>query len=159
MLAALAAIAVTVPCGARDSGFEGTWVIDKNASMASFNIPEKLTQKIKQNGEELTIQTTWREPKDGMAPLPLLGVMVTELKLKVDGQEERKQVGPFEQVSTTTQNGTEMVTEYTAASEEGKSVSGKWTRSVSPDGKHMTLEITQTGSGQNANGKLTFRRK
>lgn len=158
LLAGVAALfAVSVP--AKDNGFEGRWVIDKSASTANFEIPDDLTQRIKVKGSDVSFQTTWREPKNGIAPLPLLGIMISDLKLAADGAEQRNQVGPFVQLTKTTIDGSQMVTEYTAASEEGKSVAGKWTRSLSQDGKEMILEITQNGSGQNAEGRLTFKRK
>jgi hypothetical protein len=158
LLAGLAAL-FTVPVPAKDSGFDGRWVIDKGSSTASFEIPDNLTQRIKIKGSELSVQTTWREPKNGIAPLPLLGILVSESTITADGQEQRNQVGPFVQLTKTTINGNHMVTEYTAASDESKSVAGKWTRSLSEDGKQMILEITQNGSGQNAEARLTFKRK
>lgn len=156
--AGLAAV-FTISAQAKEPGIEGRWVIDRQASTANFEIPDDLTQRIKVKGSDVTVQTTWREPKNGIAPLALLGIMVSEAKLTADGQEQRNQVGPFVQLTRTTVNGSQIVTEYTAASEEGKAVAGRWTRTLSEDGKEMVLEIRQTGSGQNAEGRLTFKRK
>ena len=150
---------LAVPAVSKDTGLEGKWVIDKNASTANFEIPDNLTQQIKIKGTDVSVQTSWREPKNGIAPLPLLGIMINDLKMTADGQEQRHQVGPFVQLTKTTLEGNQLVTEYTAASEEGKSVEGRWTRTLSPDGKQLILEITQNGSGQNAQGRLTFKRK
>ncbi len=158
ILSTLTALLIAAPAWPDQPGFNGTWVIDKKASTASFPIPDKLTQKIHQKSNEVEIQTTWREPKDGISPLPLLGVMVTEMKLKTDGNEQRDQVGPFAQASKTTVDGDAMQTEYTAVV-HGQSVNGHWKRTLSADGRRMMLEITQTGSGQNAQGTLVFRRK
>lgn len=144
---------------AKDTGFEGKWIIDKQASTANFEIPDTLTQQIKLKGSDLRVQTTWKEPKNGIAPLPLLGIMVSESKFTADGQEQRNQVGPFVQLIKTTVNGNEIVSDYTAASEQGKSVQGHWTRTLSADGQQMTLDIKQTGAGQNAQGRLVFRRR
>jgi hypothetical protein len=160
LMAGLAAL-MTISAPAKDAGFEGRWVIDKSASTANFEIPDNLTQKIKVKGSDVSVQTTWREPKNGIAPLPLLGIMVNESRITADGQEQRNQVGPFVQLTKTTIEGDQIVTEYTAASEEGegRSVAGRWTRTLSPDGKQMFLEITQTGAGQNAEARLTFKKK
>lgn len=159
ILIAVAALACVLPVWAKDGGFDGKWIIDKQASTANFDIPDNFTEQIKMKGNELSVQSTWKEPKNGVAPLPLLGLMITESKLKADGAEQRNQVGPFVQITKTTINGKEMVTEYNAGSEEGKSVSGKWVRTLSDDGRQMTLVITQTGNGANSEGRLVFRRK
>jgi hypothetical protein len=160
LMAGFAAL-MTISAPAKDASFEGRWVIDKSASTANFEIPDDLSQRIKVKGSDVSVQTTWREPKNGIAPLPLLGIMVNESKLTADGQEQRNQVGPFVQLTKTTIEGAQIVTEYTAASEEGegKSVAGRWTRTLSPDGKQMFLEINQNGAGQNAEARLVFKKK
>jgi hypothetical protein len=142
----------------KDSGFNGRWLIDKKASTATFEIPDNLMQQIKTKGSDLMIQTTWREPQGGMAPLPLLGVMTTDLKLNLNGQDESNDIGPFKHVSKTTQNGNQMMTDYTAVV-NGDTVTGHWTRTLSDDGKQMTLEINQKSGSQTNQGKLVFNRK
>ena len=159
LLIAFAALGVAAIGTAKDAGFEGKWMVDKQASTANFDIPDNFMQQIKMKGENLTVQSTWREPKNGVAPLPLLGLMITDSKLTANGQEQRNQVGPFVQVSKTTITGNEIVTEYNAASEEGKNVSGRWVRTLSPDGRQMTLTISQTGNGAPSEGRLVFNRK
>jgi hypothetical protein len=159
MSIALAALASILPVLAKDAAFEGRWIIDKQASSANFDIPDNFTEQIKMKGNDVSVQSTWREPKNGVAPLPLLGLMVTDSKLKADGKEQRNQVGPFVQITKTNINGNEIVTEYNAGSQEGKTVSGKWVRTLSDDGRQMTLVITQTGNGPNSEGKLVFHRK
>jgi hypothetical protein len=158
LITAAIALFLAGPGLTNETGFDGTWVIDKDASKATFEIPASLTQKIRQDNDEMVIVTTWREPRDGVSPLPLLGVMVSELRLKTDGHEQRGQVGPFAQASKTTVNGGVAETEYTAAV-HGQTVNGHWKRTLSPDGRQMQLEITQSGSGQSAQGTLVFKRK
>ena len=144
---------------AKDEGFEGKWVIDKGASTATCDIPDALTQRIKKKGDGYEIETVWKEPRSGIAPLVLLGVMTTNLKLGAPGKETVNQVGPFMQNTRTTHNGNQLITEWTAHV-EGKPVNGKWTRTLAPDGRTMTLEIQESSPGGNSgNAKLVFNRK
>lgn len=143
-----------------ESRFKGKWVLDRGASTATFDIPENLTQEIKPKGSDLNIITTWREPQNGIAPLGLLGVMTTQYQIGLNGQETTNYVGPFKVVSKTTENGNQLVTDWTAADQNGKTVTGHWTRSVSDDGRQMTLEIQeQENGGPSNNAKLVFRKK
>ncbi len=156
---ALAALFVS-PVLPKNDGFNGKWIIDKNASTASFDIPEQLTQEIKTKGSNLMIQTTWKEPPNGIAPLGLLGIMTTNLRLNLGGQDETNEIGPFKQVSKTTMSGNQMMTDYNALGvENGQQISGHWTRTLSDDGKQMTLEIKQSAGSKNNDAKLVFRRK
>ncbi len=152
------ALLLAVPGFTKDKGFNGKWVIDKNASTASFEIPDNLIQQIKEKGSEEVIQTTWREPGNGIAPLPLLGIMVTTMTFKLNGEDAINEIGPFKQASKTTLSANQQITEYTALV-NGENVTGKWVRSLSPDGKQMTLELTQESGGKNSQGKLVFNRK
>jgi hypothetical protein len=151
-------VVLALPVLAKDRGFSGKWVIDKSASTASFEIPDNLTQQIKEKGSDVSILTTWREPGNGIAPLPLLGIMTTNLNLKVNGEDVINEIGPFKQASKTTQNGDQLVTEYTALV-NGENVTGKWVRSLSSDGKQMTIDLTQQSGSKNSQGKLVFNRK
>jgi hypothetical protein len=152
-----------VLCGAgwaKTSGFEGKWELEKSQSTATTNIPDGLQQQIKQKGSEMVIQSRWHEPPDGITPLLLLGVMVSELKLKTDGTQTKSQIGPFAAATTTTQDGdTSLKTEW-QATVNGQSVSCHWVRTLSGDGKNMTLDIQQQSSdGKTGTAKLVFRRK
>lgn len=144
----------------KNDGFNGKWVIDKGASTASFDIPDQLTQEIKTKGSNLMVLTTWKEPSNGMAPLGLLGIMTTNLRLNLNDQDETNLIGPFKHVSKTKLTGNQLVTDYNAAStSDGEQVSGKWTRTLSDDGRTMTIEITQKSGAKNNEAKLVFHRK
>ncbi len=147
-----------LPVLPKDNGFNGKWMIDKSASTASFDIPDNLMQQIKEKGSDISILSTWREPGNGIAPLPLLGVMTTNLNLKLSNEDAINEIGPFKQASRTTRNGNQLITEYTALV-NGENVTGKWVRTLSADGKQMTLEITQQSGSKNNQGKLVFNRK
>lgn len=157
-LTAALAIVFALPVLSKDEGFNGKWMIDKQASTATFDIPDQLMQQIKQKGSDMNIMTTWKEPHGGIAPLGLLGVMTTNLKISVDGQESTNEIGPFKQVSKTTQSANQLKTVYTAVV-NGEHVTGNWTRTVSDDGKQMTLEIDQKSATKTNQAKLVFRRK
>jgi hypothetical protein len=62
-------------------------------------------------------------------------------------------------VSKTTQSGNQLVTDWTAADQNGKTVSGHWTRTLSDDGNQMALEVQEEESGKSNNARLVFRRK
>ena len=95
-----------------EAGFSGTWDIDKSQSASSSAIPDGLQQQIKHKKSEMVIKSKWMEPQDGIAPLVLMGVMTTELKLKTDGRKANKQFGPFMTTMSTTQDGDAVVTKW-----------------------------------------------
>lgn len=158
VLVLVSSVLLALPAAAKNDGFNGKWVIDKGSSSANFEIPDNLTQQIKTKGSDLVILTTWREPANGIAPLGMLGVMTTNLKLSLDGQEQTDNIGPFKQVSKTSQNANEIVTDYNAVV-NGEQVTGHWTRTLSDDGREMTLQIDQKSGSQNNQAKLVFHRK
>ena len=153
-------IALMPPASAKDikdAGFSGKWALDKHS-----NAPQgldDLEQRIKQNGNDITIDSKFPEPKSAVVPLLYLGVMTTTMHLSADGSEVQNQIGPFQQGSKTTINGNQMETEWTAMV-NGEQVQGHWTRTLSPDGKHMTLIIKESSTqGQHGDAELHFTRK
>ena len=145
------------PANAKDEGFSGRWVLDKN--QPSADAPGNLETKIKQDGSGMTIESTFKEPDNGVVPLLYLGVMTTRMHLNCDGRQEQNQIGPFQMTSKTIVNGNQMDTEWTAAVKEDQ-VQGHWTHTLSDDGKHLTLEIKESATqGQIAQATLHFVRK
>jgi hypothetical protein len=145
------------PANAKDEGFSGRWVLDKN--QPSADAPGNLETKIKQDGSGMTIESTFKEPDNGVVPLLYLGVMTTRMHLNCDGRQEQNQIGPFQMASKTIVNGNQMDTEWTAAVKEDQ-VQGHWTHTLSDDGKHLTLEIKESATqGQTAQATLHFVRK
>ena len=141
------------------SGFSGTWDIDKNQSTASSELPDALQQQIKHKKSEMVIKSKWIDRRDGVSPLVLLGVMTTELKLKTDGRQVNKQFGPFMTTTSTTQVGDAVVTKW-QVNANGEPISSEWRRTLSPDGRTMTLDITQAlRNGKNSTAKLVFWRR
>lgn len=153
----LAALVTPGNAGNKDEGFAGKWALDKN--QPSTDAPGNLETKIKQDGSGITIESTFKEPDNGIVPLLYLGVMTTRMHLSFDGREEQNQIGPFQMASKTTLNGNQMDTVWTAAVKEDQ-VQGHWTHTLSDDGKHMTLEIKESSTqGQTAQATLHFVRK
>jgi hypothetical protein len=155
----LAFLIVTISASASsmDDGFSGKWVLDKN--QASPDAPGNLETRIKQDGSGITLESTFKEPDNGVVPLVYLGIMTTHMRLSFDGSTQQNQIGPFQMASKTTVNGNTMDTEWTAVVKEDQ-VQGHWTHTISDDGKHMTLEIKETSTqGQTAQAKLNFVRK
>ena len=143
-----------VPLGADGSAFNGKWVLDKNQSQGS-DLPLGLEQRVKQSGPEITIESKFNEPSNGVVPLVYLGIMTTTLKLDASGQEVQNQIGPFQQASKTTVNGNQMETEWRAMV-KGDEVTGHWVRTIADDGKSMEMAI-QEKSTQGQHGEATLR--
>ena len=154
MLAAAASVD-----GAR--GFDGKWVLDKNANnTATVPAPEGLQQRIKSSGNNILIESVFKEPSNSITPLLYLGIMITTMRLVPDGSETVNQVGPFMQTSKTTIDGNKMETEWVAKHTSGEVVNGHWTRTLSDDGKRMTLDIKENASqGQSGTATLNFVKK
>jgi hypothetical protein len=151
-------MALASSLSAKDEGFAGRWVLDKTNPRPG-DAPNNLETRIKQNGSGYTIESTFKEPENGIVPLLYLGVMTTNLRLSTDGQVQQNQIGPFQMGSKTTVEGNQMQTEWTAMV-KGDQVTGHWTHTLSDDGKHMTLEIKEDSTqGQHAEATLFFVRK
>jgi hypothetical protein len=157
----MAALAATVCAAAADRGFEGKWVLDKHASnTGTIPPPEDLRQNIKKSGNELIIESTFKEPNNAIAPLLYLGIMTTALRMAADGSESVAQVGPYMQTCKTTVDGNKMTTQWVAKHTSGEVVTGQWVRTLDPDGKHMTLDIQENSTkGQGGTASLHFVRK
>lgn len=158
ILFSLAAAAASVGGSA---SFDGKWVLDKHANNSgSVAPPEGLQQRIKSSGDKISIESVFKEPSTAIAPLLYLGIMVTDIKLNADGTETVNQVGPFMQTSKTTINGNKMDTDWVAKHTSGEVVNGHWTRTLSDDGKHMTLEIKENSTqGQSGTAVLNLVKK
>ena len=77
------AVTVAASVGGANS-FDGKWVLDKKASnTATITPPDDLRQNIKAGGGNIAIDSTFKEPNNAITPLLYLGIMVTNLKEKV----------------------------------------------------------------------------
>lgn len=157
-IAALAFATFAVVGSAPSNPFEGRWMVDKKSP--SYKIaPQNLQEQIKQENGKLIIRSNFAQPRDGVYPLFWVGIMVEELQLAPDGTEIVNHIGPFVHKSKTTIDGNKMVTDWTANVDPGY-VNGSWTRTVSDDGRHMTLEINGKASdGRVMQATLLFNRK
>jgi hypothetical protein len=146
--------------GAKDApdSFSGKWVLDKHGARPA-EAPNSLETKIKQDESGLSFESSFKEPDNGVVPLLYLGVMTNKLHLNTDGQDQQSQIGPFMAVFRTMLDGNKMTTQWKAQI-NGDPVEGHWVHTLSDDGKHMTLEITESSThGQHAEATLTFVRK
>ena len=146
--------------GAKDApdSFSGKWVLDKHGARPA-EAPNNLETKIKQDESGLSFESSFKEPDNGVVPLLYLGVMTNKLHLNTDGQDQQSQIGPFMAVFRTMLDGNKMTTQWKAQI-NGDPVEGHWVHTLSDDGKHMTLEITESSThGQHAEATLTFVRK
>ena len=160
LLFAIAFASVFAPARAKDTSdsYSGKWVLDKHSPRPG-DAPNDLEMKIKQDSSGLTIESSFKEPDNGVVPLLYLGVMNNKLHLNTDGQEQQTQIGPFMAVFKTTMDGNKLMTEWKAQI-NGDPVEGHWVHTLSEDGKHMTLEIQESSThGQHAEATLNFVRK
>ncbi len=142
----------------KEQGFSGKWQMVKDASHSSEPLAD-LHQQVKIHDSDITIQNQFPEPANAIAPLVFLGIMTTSLHLKADGSEVQNQIGPFLHLSKTTLQGNTMTTDWHAQI-NGDEVTGKWVRTLSDDGKQVTLQITESSTkGQNGNATLVLKRK
>ena len=143
---------------AQAGDFNGKWVLDKKKTQAT-GAPENMQMEIEQNGAQLKIKSKYNEPRNAIYPLLWVGIMTYELDLTTDGSEKVNQIGPFAHNSKTRIDGNTMTTDFTAAHEAGK-VEGQWIRTLSPDGKEMTLQVLSNSSdGRKLDQTLVFKRK
>ena len=158
VLSALVLIVSVLIVNAKDEGFSGRWVLDKT-SQRPGDAPNSLEQRIRQDKSGVTIESTFKEPENGVVPLLYLGVMTTNLHLSTTGETQQNQIGPFQMGSKTTVSGNQMETEWTAMAKNDQ-VQGHWTHTLSTDGRHMTLEIKENSTqGHQAEATLHFVRK
>jgi len=80
---------------AKDEGFSGRWVLDRGSQRPGDG-PNNLEQRIKQDNSGVTIESTFKEPENGVVPLLYLGVMTTKLHLSTTGETQQNQIGPFQ---------------------------------------------------------------
>jgi hypothetical protein len=154
----LFALAMAPAAFAASTGFEGKWVLDKNKTHA-VGAPQDLQIEMKQNGPVMTVKSKYREPENAVYPLLWVGIMTYELDLTTDGTEKVNQIGPFAHNSKTRIEGNKMITDFVASDGPGK-VDGHWIRTLSPDGKEMTLQVlTASSDGRKLDQTLVFRRK
>jgi hypothetical protein len=158
LLSFILLIALVLFAKGKDEGFSGKWVLDKGSPRPSA-APNNLETKIKQDSSWVTIESSFREPDNGIVPLLYLGVMTTRMRLGANGDEVQNTIGPFQMASKTTINGNQMDTDWTAV-EKGDLVNGHWTHKLSDDGRHMTLEIKESDpKGASSEVTLFFVRK
>lgn len=144
---------------AATTGFDGKWVLDKGKTQAAPGAPEDLQLDIKQHGPKVLIKSKYREPGNATYPLLWIGIMTYELELTTDGSEKVTQIGPFAHNSRTRIEGNKMTTEFVASNGDGR-VDGQWIRTLSPDGKEMTLQVLSSASdGRKLDQTLVFKRK
>ena len=151
---------ILAPANAKDKpdNYSGKWVLDKHAPRPG-DAPNDLQTKIKQDGDGFTMESTFKEPENGVVPLLYLGVMTDKLHLNTSGQEQQTQIGPFMAVFKSMMDGNKIMTDW-KAQVNGDPVEGHWIQTLSDDGRHMTMEIHESSThGQHGDATLNFVRK
>ena len=138
--------------------YSGKWILDKHSPRPG-DAPNALETKMKQDNSGVTIESSFKEPDNGVVPLLYLGIMTNRIHLATDGQEQQTQIGPFMAVFKSTMDGNKLTTDWKAQI-NGDPVEGHWVHTLSDDGKHLTLEIQESSThGQHAQATLQFVRK
>ena len=147
----------TSPAAFSQASFSGKWVLDKKKSPNPANAPAALIQEIKPDGDKLIVKSRYDQPQDGMYPIFWVGIMTDELDLTTDGNETVNSIGPFDHRSKTTLDGNKLTTDWTAM---GGQVQGQWVRTLSDDGRHMTMEVHgKCTDGRQMTATLFFNKK
>lgn len=161
LLLSLFALSTIPALTAASTGFQGKWELDKKAPQVA-GAPEDLQCEIKQDNSKVVIKSKYVEPRNAVYPLLWVGIMTYELELPVDGSAKVTHIGPFAHNAKTRIEGNKMITEFTAANgaEGGGKVEGQWIRTLSDDGKQMTLQVlTNASDGRKLDQTLVFKRK
>jgi hypothetical protein len=138
--------------------FEGKWKLDKKKTQAT-GVPQDYEFQIRPEGDGFKVISKYREPNNAIYPLMWVGLMTYELPLSANGSEKTNQIGPFAHVSKTTIDGNKMVTDWKARLEDG-GVEGKWIRTVSADGREMTVQvISKASDGRRMDQTLVFQKR
>ncbi|HUS07076.1 MAG TPA: hypothetical protein VMZ52_12295 [Bryobacteraceae bacterium] len=139
--------------------FLSKWHLDKKKTQNVAGAPGNLMQELKMKDGKLLVKSQYDQPQDGIYPLIWLGIMVEEFTLNPDGSENVNDIGPFRHVGKTTVNGNTMTTDWNATIENG-TVAGQWVRTLSANGKEMTLQVTGKASdGRTVDSTLVFQKK
>jgi hypothetical protein len=115
VLLSIAFIGVFSQASAKDNpdSYSGKWILDKHSPRPG-DAPNDLETRIKQDNSGITIESSFKEPDNGVVPLLYLGVMSNKLHLNTDGQEQQAQIGPFMAVFKSTLDGNKITTDWKA---------------------------------------------
>src|SRR5947207_3516133 len=136
------ALATTVWKGrARQSAppdFSGEWQI---VSAVGATAPDGFVMRANQSSTALRVTAHWTKPQNGEYGLTLVGLITPALSLSINGREDLNQAGPFVIHSKTRWSGARLITTWNTSEFLGVGFAGQWIRSVSADGRELTLEI------------------
>jgi bla regulator protein blaR1 len=139
--------------------FSGRWNLDKSRSNLPSPSPEDLVETIDHRDPQLKIVTTSRDwsAREPIAQT-LFTVMIPEISTTTDNRENTAQFGPGELKSKTRWDAKNLVTEWGLERDGQREMEGTWTRSLSADGKTMTLQVVagEPESGVQGTTKLVF---
>jgi hypothetical protein len=134
----------------------GEW---KLVSAAGTKPPDGFVVQMNQSSATLRVTAHWTEPENGQYGLTLVGLIAPELTFFLDGREDLNQAGPFVLHSKTRWTGARLVTSWNTSQFLGVSFEGQWVRSISADGRELTLEIHANSSqGRRSDAVLKFRK-
>ena len=137
--------------------FSGEWEL---VSAAGTTPPEAFVMLMNQSSTVLRGNAHWTESENRQYGLTLVGLITPELIFSMDGREDLNQAGPFVIHSKTRWTGARLITKWSTSEFLGMSFEGQWVRSVSVDGRELTLEIHANSSqGRHSDAVLKFRRK
>jgi len=139
--------------------FSGRWNLDKSSSNLPSPSPEDLVETIDHRDPQLRIGTSSKDwgPSEPIAKT-LFALMIPEVSTTTDNRENTAKFGPGELKSKTRWEGKSLVTEWGLERDGQSEMEGTWARSLSADGKTLTLRVVagEPGGGMQGTAKLVF---
>lgn len=134
----------------------GEWEL---VSAVGTTPPVGFVMQTNQSSTTFRVNSHWREPEHGEYGLTLVGLLTPELTFSADGREDLNQSGPFVIHSKTRWNGARLITIWNTSEFLRVSFEGRWVRSLSADGRELTLEIyAKSSQGRHSDAVLKFRK-
>ena len=135
----------------------GVWEL---VSASGTTTPPGFVMRATQSDGSLRVASEWTPPEDGKYGLTLIGVTVPQAAFSFNGSEDVNQAGPFVVHSNTRWEGPRLVTAWNTSEFRGTSFKGTWTRSLSEDGRTLTLQISADSSeGKHSEAVLKFSKR
>jgi len=142
--------------GIKGLDFSGRWELAKTKSSMPSPSPDNLVEQIEQRGAQLKISTTSKD-WDTSQPISatLFALTIPEVTVTPDNLERDQKFGPGELVYRTHWEGGKVVTDWKLLHDGEEVMTGKWSRSLSDDGKTQILLVDARNS-QGSSGEATL---
>lgn len=128
--------------------FSGHWKLDKTRSTLPSHSPDDLVEVIDHRDPQLRVTTTSKDWSGDFTQniekpiaLTLFSLTIPEWIATTDGVERSQKYGPDQLKSKTHWDGDRLITAWTLERDGKPEMTGEWVRSLSADGKTLTLNV------------------